>query len=61
MDTGEIAERLQAIYIFCKRCLVEARLQRSPDKIGHVVALLADLREAGRTDAGFGTKIRAAA
>jgi flagellar protein FliS len=46
MDTGEIAERLQAIYIFCKRCLVEARLQRSPEKIGHVVALLGDLREA---------------
>jgi flagellar secretion chaperone FliS len=46
MDTGEIAERLQAIYVFCKRCLVEARLQRSPDKIRHVVALLSDLREA---------------
>jgi flagellar protein FliS len=46
MDAGEIAERLQAIYVFCKRCLVEARLQRSPDKVRHVVALLADLREA---------------
>jgi flagellar protein FliS len=46
MDAGEIAERLQAIYVFSKRCLVEARLQRSPDKIRHVVALLADLREA---------------
>ena len=46
MDTGEIAERLQAIYIFGKRCLVEARLQRTPEKIGHVVALLGDLREA---------------
>lgn len=46
MEAGELSERLQAIYVFCKRCLVEARLQRSPDKIGHVVALLADLREA---------------
>ncbi|MBI5106279.1 MAG: flagellar export chaperone FliS [Solirubrobacterales bacterium] len=45
MDTGEIAERLQAIYVFCKRCLIEARLQRAPEKVGHVIALLADLRE----------------
>jgi flagellar protein FliS len=46
MDTGEIAERLQAIYIFCKRCLIDARLQRSAEKVTHVVALLSDLREA---------------
>jgi flagellar protein FliS len=46
MDTGEIAERLQAIYIFCKRCLIDARLQRSSEKVAQVVALLADLREA---------------
>src|SRR5690349_8243260 len=46
MDTGEIADRLQAIYVFCKRTLIEARLQRSPEKIGHVVSLLSNLREA---------------
>jgi flagellar protein FliS len=46
MDAGEIAERLQAIYVFCKRCLIEARLQRSPEKIAQVIALLGDLREA---------------
>jgi flagellar secretion chaperone FliS len=46
MDAGEIAERLQAIYIFCKRCLIDARLQRSAEKVGHVVALLSDLRGA---------------
>jgi flagellar protein FliS len=46
LDAGEIAERLQAIYVFCKRCLIEARLQRNPDKVRHVVALLADLRQA---------------
>jgi len=46
MDTGEIAERLQAIYVFCKRTLIEARLQRDGQKIGHVVALLTNLREA---------------
>jgi flagellar protein FliS len=46
MDTGEMAERLQAIYVFCKKTLIEARLQRSAEKISHVVALLSNLREA---------------
>ncbi|MCW3021643.1 MAG: fliS [Conexibacter sp.] len=46
MDTGEIAERLQAIYIFQKRTLIEARVQRDDVKIGQVVALLSSLREA---------------
>jgi flagellar protein FliS len=46
MDTGEIAERLQAIYIFCKKTLIESRVQRDAEKIGQVVALLVDLREA---------------
>lgn len=46
MDIGEISERLQAIYIFCKRCLIEARLQRQPEKVGHVITLMTDLREA---------------
>ncbi|HEU4975147.1 MAG TPA: flagellar export chaperone FliS [Baekduia sp.] len=46
MDTGEIAERLQAIYIFCKRTLIEARIEREPQKVAHVVALLTNLREA---------------
>jgi flagellar secretion chaperone FliS len=46
MDTGEIAERLQAIYVFSKRTLIESRVQRNPEKIGQVVALLISLREA---------------
>jgi flagellar protein FliS len=46
MDTGEIAERLQAIYVFQKRTLIEARVQRNGEKIGQVVALLVSLREA---------------
>jgi flagellar protein FliS len=58
MDAGELSDRLQAIYVFCKRCLIEARLERDPDKVGHVVRLLGDLREAwvqlasGATPAG---------
>ncbi len=46
MEAGELSDRLQAIYVFCKRCLIEARLERDPDKVGHVVRLLGDLREA---------------
>jgi flagellar protein FliS len=46
MDVGEISERLQAIYIFCKKTLIEARIQRQGEKIGQVVALLSNLREA---------------
>jgi flagellar secretion chaperone FliS len=46
MDAGEVAVRLQAIYVFCRRTLIEARVERSAVKIGHVQRLLADLREA---------------
>src|SRR3954454_11156592 len=46
MDTGEMSDRLQAIYVFCKKTLIDARLQRNGEKIGHVAALLVSLREA---------------
>lgn len=46
MDAGELAERLQAIYVFCKKTLIEARLEREPAKIRTVIKLFADLREA---------------
>jgi flagellar secretion chaperone FliS len=46
MNAGEVALRLQAIYVFCRRTLIEARVERSAVKIGHVQRLLADLREA---------------
>ena len=46
MDTGEIAERLQAIYVYCKRCLMEARRERDVTKVRLVVRLLGELREA---------------
>jgi len=56
MEAGEIAERLQAIYLFSKRCLIEARLERDPSKIASVVSLLADLRESwARLAGGPGT------
>lgn len=46
MGIGEISERLQSIYLFCKRLLVEARLQRDPQKVVDATRLLVDLREA---------------
>jgi flagellar secretion chaperone FliS len=46
MDAGEIAERLQAIYVFCKARLIEARLERDPDRVDQVARLLGDLRDA---------------
>ena len=46
---GELATRLQAIYAFCRRCLIEARVERESSKVAHVIRLLVDLREAWAT------------
>jgi flagellar protein FliS len=46
MEAGEIAERLQAIYVFCKARLIEARLERDPGRVDQVARLLAELRDA---------------
>ena len=43
---GEIAGRLEAIYDFCQRHLLEARLKRDPQRIEQVMKLLAELRDA---------------
>ena len=46
MDQGQVADRLQAIYVYCKRCLTEARRDRDADKVALVVRLLGELRDA---------------
>ncbi len=46
MDQGQVAERLQAIYVYCKRCLTETRRERDVAKIRLVARLLGELREA---------------
>jgi flagellar protein FliS len=43
---GEIAGRLEAIYAFCERHLMEARFKRDAGHIEQVSKLLAELREA---------------
>ena len=52
MSAGEIAERLEGIYVFCKRLLLEARLERDADKVDLVRGYLADLRESWAQIAG---------
>jgi flagellar protein FliS len=49
---GEIAGRLESIYTFCQRHLLEARLQKDPAKIEAVMRLLAELRDAWEQVAG---------
>ncbi|MEX2196704.1 MAG: flagellar export chaperone FliS [Thermoleophilaceae bacterium] len=43
---GEVAERLQAIYVFCLRALAEAQVERDAGKIDQVAGLLRELRDA---------------
>src|SRR3954470_3798305 len=52
MDQGEVAERLQSVYLFCRRTLMEARIEQEPEKIDQVAGLLAELRSAGAAVAG---------
>jgi flagellar protein FliS len=46
MDAGEVADRLQSIYVFCKTCLIEARIERDAVRVDQVARLLSELREA---------------
>jgi flagellar protein FliS len=49
---GEVAGRLQGIYAFCRRHLIEAQMQQDPAKIEEVSELLGELREAWAEVAG---------
>jgi flagellar protein FliS len=44
-SAGQVAERLEAIYVFCKRLLMEARIDRDPSKLAKVRHLMGELRE----------------
>ena len=43
---GEIAASLRDLYLFCRRHLNEARVERDAEKIDQVVGLLDELRDA---------------
>ena len=42
---GEIARNLQGIYVFCKKLLIEARIQRTTEPLRQTAKLLAELRD----------------
>jgi flagellar secretion chaperone FliS len=46
LSVGEIAERLQALYVFFKQHLTAARLEQSADKVEEVARLMRELRSA---------------
>jgi flagellar protein FliS len=46
MSQGEIANNLLVIYLFCRRHLNRARVERDPKKVDEVISLLRQLREA---------------
>jgi flagellar protein FliS len=43
---GEVAQRLQSIYVFCSRQLAEARMRQEPELVEQVGELLGELRDA---------------
>jgi flagellar protein FliS len=46
MSAGEIAQRLEGIYVFSKRLLIEARIELDADKVDLVRGYLTELRDA---------------
>ncbi len=46
MSQGEVAERLEAIYVFCQGQLAEGRMQQDAGKLDKVAELLGELRDA---------------
>ncbi|MEA2385809.1 MAG: flagellar secretion chaperone FliS [Solirubrobacteraceae bacterium] len=52
LSVGEIAERLQSLYVFFKQHLSAARLEQDADKVDRVARLMRELRSAWATAAG---------
>jgi flagellar protein FliS len=52
LSAGEVAERLQALYLFFKRRLGEARVQQDPARVDEVNRLMGELRDAWASVAG---------
>jgi flagellar protein FliS len=46
MEQGDIARNLLTIYLFCRRHLNRARVERDPKKVEEVIGLLRQLRDA---------------
>jgi len=52
MSVGEIAERLQALYLFFKEHLMSARLKQDAGKVDEVAHLMRELRSSWAAVAG---------
>jgi len=52
MSAGEVSERLRALYNFCKRHLLQARIKRSPEMVEEAAKLLDTVGDAWRQIAG---------
>jgi flagellar protein FliS len=52
LGVGDIAARLQALYVFFKEHLTAARLEQNADKVEEVARLMRELRSAWAGDAG---------
>ena len=52
MSVGEIAQQLQALYVFFKEHLMAARLEQSPAKVEQVARLMRELRSSWASIAG---------
>ena len=46
MSHGDIPKQLRSIYLFCKRHLVQASIQKDPAAVDAVIGLLSELRDA---------------
>lgn len=46
LSQGEIARRLEAIYVFCREQIAQARVKQDADRLDKVRELLGELREA---------------
>ena len=46
ISAGQVAGRLEGIYVFCKRVLMQAWIERDADKVDLVRGHLSELREA---------------
>ena len=47
VEQDEVAKNLPVIYLFCRRHLNRARIERDPAKVDDVIRLLRQLRDAG--------------
>jgi flagellar secretion chaperone FliS len=56
-SAGLVAERLEGIYVFCKRLLMDARISRDPAKLEKVRHLFGELRESWAELAADGSAV----